>query len=184
VKVIAMGDSITEGQYCDVSWPDFLDAAHVVNRGVSNDTTRMMLERFPTDVQKHGADVVVLQAGHNDANRWETDRGLPRVSPDAYGANLREMVDRCRAFGATPVLCTITPTRTTDAYAEDVEFYNAILESVARTHDVVIADVRSVFDDHDLEMLLLSDGLHLSAEGHELYAQCVQKALAPLAVFA
>lgn len=184
MKVVCFGDSITEGQYSDVAWPEFLQGVEAVNKGVSNDTTRMMLERFPTDVQQQKASVVVIQAGHNDANRWETDRGLPRVSADAYGANLREMAHRVRVFGATPVFCTITPTHTTAAYAEDVEFYNTILERVARSEDVLLSDVRVAFSGQDLELLLLADGLHLSAEGHELYATCVQQALAPLAVFA
>jgi lysophospholipase L1-like esterase len=103
-----MGDSITYGQYIDHKWrwtslvEEWLHQMHLdtpvkvksVNRGVSGETTRMGLERFPADVQDLNPDIMTLQYGLNDCNCWETDRGLPRVSKEAFRANLIEMITR------------------------------------------------------------------------------------------
>ena len=118
VRVVFMGDSITFGQYVDPPkrWSDIvsdrLSRAYLrsatnlafFNCGVSGETTRQALERFPRDVQATMPDIVVIQFGLNDCNCWVTDGGLPRVSEEAYYANLIEMVARSRRFGAKHVI--------------------------------------------------------------------------------
>lgn len=174
--IVALGDSITSGQGLapDQAWPAVMPF-EVHARGVPGDTTRLGLERFPRDVQELSPDIVIIQFGHNDANRWQTDRGLPRVSPNAYRANLVEMVDRCRAFGAEPYLCSLTPTTRSEQLTKDTTTYDFILRQVARSEEVKLIDVRRVFT--NLEGLLLEDGLHLSAAGQRLYADTVAEAL-------
>jgi lysophospholipase L1-like esterase len=137
----------------------------------------MMLERFPRDVQTAHPDVVVIQAGHNDANRWLTDMGLPRVSLAAFRANLKEMIVRCETFGALPVLCTLTPSFRSPAHESDCRIYEAALRDIAGRLEVRLADVRPAFSGPDVDGLYL-DGLHLTAEGHRLYAAVVARALA------
>lgn len=173
--IVCIGDSITVGQHLeppDVPWPVLLRVGEkIIVAGVSGDTTRLGLERFPRDVQIHEPDVVVIQFGHNDCNRWQTDRGLPRVSPEAYAANLREMVERCRVFGAVPYLCSITPSARSEQHAADVRQYDAILRDVARDANVAVIDVGAVTG-------VLPDGLHLDGEGHRQYASLVSAVLA------
>ncbi len=177
--IVCIGDSITVGQHLDppdVPWPVQLNGERVIVAAVPGDTTRLGLERFPRDVQIHEPDVVVIQFGHNDCNRWETDRGLPRVSPEAYAANLAEMIDRCRAFGAVPYLCTLTPSTRSEQHAKDVELYDVILREVAHRNGVPVIDVRAAFLSSKESLLI--DGLHLSGEGHRLYARTVGMVLA------
>ena len=76
----------------------------MLNRGVSGETTRQGLERFPNDLQQYRPDIVTLQFGLNDCNCWVSDGGLPRVSEAAYRANLREMIERARRFGARHII--------------------------------------------------------------------------------
>jgi len=169
-----MGDSITFGQHLPLGippWPQRIDA---VGRGVCGETTRRALERFPRDVQEFQADVVVLQWGHNDCNRWETDFGLPRVSLPAFKANLAEMVDRCRAVGSTPILCSITPSAKSTQHGSDVAAYSRAVREVAKEKRVALAPVRSAFVEREWYSLLMDDGVHLSDEGHEVYAQTVR----------
>jgi lysophospholipase L1-like esterase len=171
-----MGDSITAGQYLakgEKAFPALLEGCDVAPRGVNGDTTRLMLERFPADVQELEPDVVVIQAGHNDCNHWHSDRGLPRVSLDAYKANLKEMAERCRAFGAEPLFVTMTPTRR--GFQNLIRAYNYGMRVVATANEVRVVEIRQAFD--NLNSYLLADGLHLSAEGHRVYARCVQEAL-------
>lgn len=176
MKVVCIGDSITAGQYLTEGrpWPNLITGYDVVPAGKNSDTTRLGLERFPA-IQQMTPAAIVIQFGHNDCNRWESDRGLPRVSPRAYSANLEEMVDRARAFEAVPFLCTLTPTTRDPNYAGEVAIYNAILREVADVTKAEVIDVRSAFADRD--GLLLEDGLHLSPHGHGLYAETVQAVL-------
>src|SRR4051794_36167996 len=118
VTIVFMGDSITFGQYVDheLRWTslvgneliaDHLSTPinfHILNRGVSGETTRQGLERFPADVQQHRPDIMTLQFGLNDCNCWVTDAGLPRVSEAAYRANLIEMIERAGRFGAGRII--------------------------------------------------------------------------------
>src|SRR3954447_5016543 len=94
ITLVYMGDSITFGQYIDpgVRWTSLIDqrlaesfgeAVSSHNSGISGETTRMGLERFPRDVQGHHPEVMTLQFGLNDCNCWDSDEGHPRVSPDA-----------------------------------------------------------------------------------------------------
>lgn len=173
MRIVACGDSITFGQHLPAGVPAWPERIGAVGRGVCGETTRQALGRFPHDVQENPADVTILQWGLNDANRWATDAGLPRVSIEAFHANLVEMIRRCRAVGTAPVLCTITPTRKNRDYDRDVHYYNTEVGRVAHAEKVSLVDVRSVFLEGDLDEMLMVDGIHLTEAGHELYAATV-----------
>jgi acyl-CoA thioesterase-1 len=197
ITVVHMGDSITFGQYLDpaLRWTTIVESRLVrlfgddvdilvFNRGISGETTRMGLERFPSDVQALEPDVVTLQFGLNDCNCWETDRGLPRVSDDAFRANLVEMIERARAFGARSVLSTNHCTLRYDTlpsgeiYEDANARYSEIARSVAEETGVELCDIRGAFEpfaDAELARLLLPapDLLHLSAEGNKVYADVI-----------
>lgn len=181
MRIVAIGDSITFGQHLDIGVPAWPARIGAIGRGVCGETTRQALERFPREVQENPPDVAVIQYGHNDCNRWETDGGLPRVSLEAFKANIAEMVERCRAFDVKPVLCTATPTRRDALYDEDLLTYSCAVALVAVRMDVQLVDVRDAFYRDSLNRLLMSDGLHLTEAGHQLYADTVQHALAPVA---
>lgn len=175
MRVVCFGDSITAGQHVapDQAWPSLIAGHDVVAKGVSGDTTRGMLERFPRDVQESGADVVLMQAGHNDCNRWLTDRGCPRVSLPAYVANVAEMIDRCAAFGIAAVWFTAVPAFRPGRYCADLAVYNEHGAKAAEDSGAVVVDTRSAFA-ASLPALLLADGLHLNTRGHLLYAHVAQ----------
>lgn len=200
LTVVYMGDSITEGQYVHHSlrWTTLVtsslrrrfesncsDLHFFFNRGVSGETTRQGLERFPRDVQNVRPDVMTLQFGLNDCNCWDTDGGLPRVSEVAYRANLIEMIDRARCFGTRQIiLSTNHPTLRYRILAcgESLETrrkrYNGIVRDVSATTQVTLCDIEKTFgrfSEDELRELLLPepDVLHLSAVGHKHYAQAI-----------
>jgi acyl-CoA thioesterase I len=114
LRVVFFGDSICVGQGVSLfkgwvtkiaSGLDLLSQEIgreivVVNASVNGNTTRQALERMPYEVQSHGVDILLTQFGLNDCNLWLTDGGLPRVSADAFAANLKEIIARGRRFGA------------------------------------------------------------------------------------
>jgi len=201
ITVVYMGDSITEGQYVHhaLRWTELVicrvrakladhidvDALHFFNRGISSETTRQGLERYPRDVQVLKPRVMTLQFGLNDCNCWDTDLGLPRVSKAAYRANLIEMIVRARACGTKHiVLSNNHPTLRFRNLASGQNLeerriaYNEIVRQVANETGVTFCDIASVFADLDkaslADMLLAEpDVLHLSPLGHERYAQAI-----------
>lgn len=158
----------------------------VLNPSINGDTTRKALERIAFDIQAAGVDAILVQFGLNDANRWATDRGLPRVSEASFAANLEEIIARARAFGAGPVLLNTNHPTTRDVetyphypatYEAGNRRYNEIIRDVAaRDGNIVLTDIEAAFLQHTragipLASLLLADGLHLSEAGHDLYLE-------------
>lgn len=200
MKIIFFGDSICFGQGVSLSkiWVSQIAAqlekqctfdVTVVNTALNGRTTRQALEHMPHEVQSQSPDFLVVQYGLNDCNIWLTDRGLPRVSRAAFKANLQEIINRGVNFGAKKVLLnTNHPTLRNSivlpnsnlTYQESNELYNETIREVASENkqqvilnDLELAIKKNCRDEGDLAKLLLSDQLHLSTEGHELYYKLV-----------
>lgn len=156
----------------------------VQNPSINGNTTRMALERMPYDLQSHAPDVVYVQFGLNDCNGWETDRGHPRVSRAGFAANLAEIIDRARLFGARQVvLGTNHPTTRTTSCLPYVQHtyeqanldYNAVIRQVAANKATLLADAELAFHAAvkagraGYADLVLADQLHLSEAGHDIY---------------
>jgi lysophospholipase L1-like esterase len=193
IRIVFMGDSITAGQYVDPSktWTAHVegrlhrrfgaDNIVTVTRGVSGETTRQGLERFPASVQNEAPDIVTIQYGLNDCNCWQTDKGLPRVGLRAYMANLAEMIDRSRRFGAREIILMTnhrTLRRTVMVSGEVFEDasirYSHAAREVANEAGVTLCDQLFAFTpltDDELNAMLLPppDSIHLSETGHVFY---------------
>ncbi len=169
MRTVAFGDSVTYGEHVspDQTWAVLCG---FIPKGVCADTTRLALERFPRDVQQSGASRVLIQFGFNDCNRWDTDRNLPRVSPHAFEANLREMVARAQAFQIEPVLVGTFRTAKNSGYETDRRQYNDIIRSVAAFDNIELVD-----PEPHIERGHLWDDLHLNREGHRVFADLVAR---------
>jgi lysophospholipase L1-like esterase len=169
--IVCIGDSITTGQCLEPDespWPSLLNGHEVFVSASPGDTTRIALERFP-EVQALGPDAVIIQFGHNDCNRWRSDRGLQRVSERAFEANLAEMIARARAFRIVPFLCSLTRSYKDQRHAADTGRYDRIIRDLASLKDVALIDVRAVIEREHI----MDDGIHLTAAGHALFAETV-----------
>jgi acyl-CoA thioesterase I len=186
-KIFFFGDSICIGQYISIhkSWVARLSKklhklAVVLNSSVNGRTTRQALEDMPYHIQEQHPDILVVQFGLNDCNYWESDKGLPRVSMNAFDANLREIIDRAIRFGVKKIfLNTNHPTLLDANYRRNSEKYNNVIRNIVSTNKdmVKLNDIEYGFIDSsiDLEILLLPDRLHPSEIGHKLYYKIVYK---------
>ncbi len=171
-KLVAIGDSVTHGQYVkpEERWTTLLQEQteyEVVNKGVSGDTTRAGLERFPADVQNMNPDVVLIQFGFNDCNKWKTDNGLHRVSLAAFKANLLEMICRVQHCGAKAVLVPMFHADRGHDYRRWQDPYMSVIDVIRR--DTLMGSY-NCFAGTDIDTV---DGLHPSPQGHKAYTEKV-----------
>lgn len=162
----------------------------VQNAGVNGNTTRLALERLHYDVLSHRPDAVYVQFGINDANIWQTDFGLPRVTERSFESNLIEIVQKIIAAGTRLVIiATNHPTnRKLEATISDFRYnssnshYNNLIREAFRylsesqkDSRIELVDneywwqVRGISASSQLDSYLLSDGIHLSRLGHLEY---------------
>lgn len=196
IKIVYFGDSITEGQYIHppFRWTDlidqYLEASHIdfvsYNKGISGETSRQGLMRFAKDVQDIQPDIMTLQFGLNDCNRWVSDNGFSRVSKESYRANLHEMIQRAKHFGVQHIIVSnnhrtlrkeILPGNVT--LEEMRVVYNAIIEEVAHEEKVIFCNIDAAFLSIPTEtypdyLLPEPDLLHLSQKSHEHYFQTIK----------
>jgi acyl-CoA thioesterase I len=209
IRLFLFGDSICVGQHVALhrGWVTRTSAKLselgqkydcsivVANASANGRTTRQALEVMPYEVQSQHPHILVVQFGMNDCNYWQSDRGLPRVAPAAFAANLEEIIARAINFGVRKVLLnTNHPTGqnkplpfTHISYQQSNEQYNQIIREVVARSDgqVILNDIEKVFKNYmednldRLSELLLPppDLLHLSERGHDLYFEIVYPVL-------
>ena len=187
VRVVCFGDSIT-GVYYHTggrrAWCDMLGIAmerayskarlEMINAGISGNTSAAGLKRIEKDVLSHRPHIVVVMFGMND---------VARGSRETFDANLRTIVEKCRAVGAAVVLCTPnsvypSPQRPVERLAE---FAQAVRQ-VAAELSVPLADCYRAYEDVRARdplawALLMSETIHPSMNGHRLFAEVMAQAI-------
>jgi acyl-CoA thioesterase I len=175
--IVAFGDSLTAGYGVPPgqSYPDFLQrkidergySYHVINEGVSGDTSSAGVVRIDTVIADHPG-IVIVAFGGNDGLR-----GLP---VDAMEKNLREIITRLQQAGAKVVLggMTLPPN-----YGSDyVHAFEQVYPRLAK--ELHAALIPFLLEGVAARPELLADEIHPNAEGCEIVAGVVMKALEPL----
>src|SRR5580658_4173353 len=176
--IAAFGDSLSAGFGVEPgkSFPDdlqrLLDAAgyryHVVNLGVSGDTTTDGVERLPAVLAIHPA-IVILEFGGNDGLR-----GLPVVSAQK---NLATMVEAFRKAHIQILLAGMTLPR--NYGPEYIQTFEEMYVDLAKQYKVARIPflLEGVGGHPDLTQ---PDGIHPTAEGAAIVARTVMTYLKPL----
>jgi len=156
---------------------------------VNGETTRGALMRLEHDVLAHSPTIVWIQFGLNDANYWQSERGLPRTSLEAYIANMREICERIQACGTKQILVstnhrvTKTPIHLDEGvYSRNCELYNSGLRTLVKkfaSPSVCLIDVWNELEKvtSSPDQYLMEDGVHLNEFGHSLYWKYALKTL-------
>jgi acyl-CoA thioesterase-1 len=176
--IAAFGDSLTAGYGVDtgLSYPDFLQKDldhsgyryHVVNAGISGDTTAGGLARVDT-VTQLAPKIVILELGGNDGLR-----GLPLPSTRE---NLDQIVQALRKSGPKIVLAGITlPPNYGPDYIREFE---GIYKELAARYKLPFLPF--LFEGvAGVPGMMQSDGIHATAKGNEVVATLVMRTLKPL----
>lgn len=176
--IAAFGDSLSAGFGVEPgkSYPDdlqrLLDAAgyryHVVNLGVSGDTTTDGVERLPNVLAVHPA-IVILEFGGNDGLR-----GLPVT---AARKNFELMIEAIRKAHIRILLAGMTLPR--NYGPEYIGAFDRMYVDLAKQYKLARIPflLEGVGGHPDLT---LPDGIHPTAEGAQIVARTVMMYLQPL----
>lgn len=185
MKLICIGDSLTSGYgvFRNQCWVELIKNKlniDVVNKGVNGDTTAGMLSRSYEDVIENHPSHVIIMGGCND---FIGGRSLNVVKE-----NIKELVNEASAYVISPIIGIEPPIDKTLAeqrWSCDVNYdkVNKLLgEYRKHTLDFSIKNNITYIDFYDcfVEALksksaieLYIDGLHPTALGHELMANCI-----------
>ncbi|MBS0262991.1 MAG: hypothetical protein JSS02_13685 [Planctomycetes bacterium] len=187
VKVVCLGDSVT-GVYYHTggrrAYPEMLAVAlqkaapqariTLVNAGISGNTTVDGLNRLQKDVLDQHPDVVTVMFGLND---------MVRVPLTDYQANLKTIIEKCRAVGAEVLLCT--PNAVLDTAGRPItklQEYCRAMHEVGAALKVPVCDcyaAHTALRERDALAwrLTLSDAIHPNMDGHKLTAVALTRTL-------
>jgi isoamyl acetate esterase len=218
MKIVCFGDSLTRGvsylkgrlRILKKNYPAVLqelfknNGAHeagphieVLNKGVFNDNSNLLLSRLERDVTNEKPDFAIISIGGNDCNfSWEEvaqnpgSEHIASVPLDKYADNLRCMIEKVRDSGITPILLTLPPLDPVRYYENisnkfssqisgwicrvgGIEHwhgkYNQSLNKIADELNVLKIDVRSALKQAgDLADLISADGIHLTEWGYKI----------------
>ncbi|MFT8930206.1 MAG: SGNH/GDSL hydrolase family protein [Sporolactobacillus sp.] len=224
MKIICFGDSVTRGitflngrfKIVRNNYPVLLqkglgDGDTVINKGVFNDNSDLLLQRLDKDVLELQPDLVLINIGGNDCNfRWDQvallpeEEHVPIVPLARYLRNVKEIADKISKSGAVPVLLSLLPLDPVRyyqslmahysqnighwiSYCGGIEhwhgMYNRALKGCAEKWRIPLFDIRTAFKKKgDLSQLLNEDGLHPTPAGYQAMADSLLTALPHLRV--
>jgi acyl-CoA thioesterase I len=176
--IVAFGDSLTAGYGTDAgnSYPDFLEHDlndkgfhyHVVNAGISGNTTKDGVERLQ-DVLALKPSVVIVAFGGNDGLR-----GLPI---DSTRKNLDQIVSTLQHAGIKIVLGGIT--LPPNYGADYIRQFNEIYASLSKQYHVPLLPFL-LKDVYGIAGSMQADGIHATAQGNQQVARNLLPLMIPL----
>ena len=176
--IVAFGDSLTAGYGTDAgdSYPDFLEQDlnakgfhyHVINAGVSGNTTKDGVERLD-DVVSLKPVLVIVAFGGNDGLR-----GLPI---DSTRKNLDQMVSTLQRAGIKVVLGGIT--LPPNYGADYIRQFNASYALMAKQYHVPLLPFL-LQDVYGTAGSMQPDGIHATSQGNQQVARNLLPLVTPL----
>ena len=168
--VLALGDSLTQGVGASSpahAWPAVfarLSGWHMVNGGVSGDTSDMALARLPDLLREHRPQLVIVSIGGNDF--------LRQHSGAATRDNVRAIVQQSQSAGAQ-VLLVAEPQPSIAAALGRVSDHPMFAELAK---ELRVPLLENAWSDILSDEKLRSDRIHANDVGYEQFARELFKA--------
>lgn len=177
VKIVLMGDSITQGwPFAD---PTFFEGRSFVNRGIGGQTTPQMKMRFERDVIDARPKLVAILAGTNDIAGNSGPMTL-QMTMD----NLKGMVQLAREHRIGVILCSVFPAADYPwnpgvQPADKIVSLNQMIKEFADANDIVYADyyAATVDDEKGLRREFSGDGVHPNKKGYRAMEPVLEQAI-------
>ncbi len=169
--IVMLGDSLTEA----APWSDLTGCRPIANRGIGGDTTARILARLD-DVLAMQPRAVFLMAGVNDISL--------RVPSETTAKNFAAILDRLNAAKVQTFVHYVLPVaagQRRKSMNDEISALNAtIARLIANRPDTTAVDLRPLVRGPGgaLREELAWDGLHLSAQGYELWRDAIAAEIA------
>ncbi len=186
MKIVAFGDSITEGKTGvapEDNWllklDELLEHKHtLINSGHGGNSAREAMDRYEKDVLAHNPDIVLLEfGGNNDDPRPE--RAYRKVTDEEFIHLLEKfrigLPEKCKVVVITfpPIIdeqhifYNMVPNGKLD---EGADKHRQIVRKFAADNGYVLLDLYKLIYPRRYE-LILPDGIHLNPDGHTFFAE-------------
>jgi lysophospholipase L1-like esterase len=148
------------------------DAARVVNRGISGNSSRDLRERWETDVLAERPWLVSVLVGINDTwRRYDSGTLMP---VEAFEDNYRAMLDPLAAEGVPlvliePFLLPINLEQVT--WREDLDPKLAVVRNLAAEYGATLVPADTALAEAGDAADIAWDGIHPTDRGHDLLAR-------------
>ncbi|MGP7815879.1 SGNH/GDSL hydrolase family protein [Niallia sp. 01092] len=212
MKIVCFGDSLTRGvsvikgrlRIVKENYPAFLQKLFnsnttketvIINKGVFNDNSRLLVERLNKDVISERPNYVLIGIGGNDCNFiWDEVAKFPEknhepiVSMTEYINNIKNIILQLNEYNIKPILLTLPPLDPVRYYQFIVKkygtsvghwisccggiehwhgLYNLQLKKLIQQLNISSIDIRSALKNAgELTDLISDDGIHLSSVGY------------------
>jgi acyl-CoA thioesterase-1 len=165
-RVVALGDSITEGR-CVPAGPPYpdrvaeLSGKQVVNQGICGERSAGGASRIGSVLNRYKPGYIFIFYGANDA--------IFALSPESVINNLRNMCNAAIANKTVPILATCLPMYDSHAFANGtVLSYNPLIRELGKELGVKVVDLEKEYG--ATRDFLQRDGLHPSDSGNQVIA--------------
>ena len=181
-RIIFLGTSLTAGFGLPdpkMAFPDLIQRKldsmglryQTVNAGVSGETSAGALRRIGWVLDQGNIAVVMVETGAND--------GLRGQDPDSTRANIQAIFDRIRTVNPAPALILTGMEAMPNLGRDYTTRFRAIYPELAKANNAVLIPFM-LAGVAGIDSLNQADGIHPTAQGQELVAATVWKALRPL----
>ena len=175
-----MGSSYVSRIFID-TWADYPEHnIHYLNSAISGNTTKMLLDRYDTDILAYNPDYVFIMIGVNDAWRHFDGSKFTQtlISPKQSGENVEKMITTTIEAGAKPVIISpyFLDNNREDPMRKMVDEINGEYKALAEKYSIGYIDVQSVFDEYlkkSSSYILSGDRVHPKAVGISIIARTI-----------
>lgn len=162
MRILLIGDSITEGFKTSILLPEF----EIINKGVYGDNTEGVLKRLEEHVLNETPDIVSVLIGTNDFALEKTN--------DQILENIEKIIVLLKNLDAEIVICSILPvSNIINRSNHRINDVNCGVEELTMKHGINYWNIHQFFVDNDgsIQRKYTYDGLHLSEMGYNHWAK-------------
>ena len=165
--IVFLGNSLTA--HCE--WSDLLQNNKVVNRGIAGDMTGGMLLRL-NEINKHQPAKIFLSIGINDLSVHSKETILENYKKIVIEIQTKAPKTQLYLQSLLPINNEV---RSTGKDNQDIIYLNDKIKDIASKYDLVYVNLHSLFTDETgkLKSRLTQDGIHLDAEGYQIWKQAL-----------
>ncbi|MEI0567352.1 GDSL-type esterase/lipase family protein [Brachyspira pulli] len=192
-NIVCLGDSTTYGYMITRKkvWPSILNNKfaeegkdiNIINKGINGDTTSGMIARFERDCLNENADLLILMGGVNDIFMFQ--------NIDKIKDNIKLIVETSNKNNVDIILFTPIPfikeiftffeADNLDLFENTLKEYVSWINEYTKENNIKSIDVynmfmNNIFKSNKYEDIYF-DGVHLSENGHNIFALELYKEL-------